>query len=123
MSYPLARYKTGEPVMVGDHVEFRTWPELWLVKHRGRVVYVPGVSPRNSNLEDENFKWACIEFRGTKFGPLVHPETGILRGIAFLKRSDDELKSTPGDFDFPEDELENEEAEQAGRGDGDKPPN
>lgn len=112
MSYPLARYKTGEPVMVGDHVEFKTWPELWLVKHQGRVVHVPGVSPVNSTLEDENLKWACIEFRGTKFGPLVHPETGILQGIRFLKRTDDELRSTPVDFSFPEGEQDHQESEQ-----------
>jgi hypothetical protein len=111
MDYPHAKYKTGEPVMLGDHVEFRTWPELWLVKHRGRVVYIPGVSPPDPNLDGETLKWACIEFGGSKLGPLVHPETGVLRGVALLKRSDDELRSTPEDFDFPESGLENEKAE------------
>lgn len=104
MDYPAAQYETGESVAIGDYVELRTWIELWLKKHTGRVIFVPGISEHNSSLEYDGLKWVSIRYAGeTETGVLVHPETGVLKGIKFIRRADDELTSTPDGYEFPED--------------------
>lgn len=76
-------------------------------------MFVPGISPRHPSLEHDGLKWISIDYENEKFGPVVHPETGIVRKITFLRRSDDDLKETPDGYefrdDFDEDDNEQEQ--------------
>ena len=40
----------------------------------------------------------------TETGVLAHPETGIMKGIKFLRRTDDDLVDTPSGYEFPDDD-------------------
>lgn len=44
------------PVQLGDHVLTR----VWFRKRKGRVVYVPGVSALNTNMEYNGLCWVGI---------------------------------------------------------------
>jgi hypothetical protein len=44
------------PVRLGDHVEIR----VWLRGRTGRVVYVPGISPLNPNMEYNGPCWVGV---------------------------------------------------------------
>ena len=90
MSYPTARYKSGETVGIGDHVQTRSWVELWLVKHQGRVEYVPGISKKNEIMEYGGLKWISIVYEGTAIGPLVNPKSGIVSGVHLVRRAEDD---------------------------------
>ena len=103
MDYPRAIYETGESVKVGDHVTLRTWIELWLKKNSGRVFFVPGISDHNPSMEYNGLKWVSVRYAGeTETGILVHPETGIVKGVKFVRRTDDSLMTTPEGYEFSE---------------------
>jgi hypothetical protein len=42
---------TQTEVLPGDHVEYKVWVSFWRGWQPGRVYYVPGISPKNSELE------------------------------------------------------------------------
>jgi hypothetical protein len=85
-AYPKAVYATGEPVQPGDRVQIKVWAEFWKGWQEGTVVYVPGISKKNSRYEFNGLKWAAIKFRNGELGPLVDPTTGILRKVRFVER-------------------------------------
>lgn len=85
-SYPKARYESGELVELGDVVKFKSWIEFWKGWQEGVICYVPGVSKEILKHEYGELKWASIKYKNGCIGPLVDPETGILRKIHFLKR-------------------------------------
>ena len=69
-------------------------------------------------MEYNGLKWISIRYTGaTEAGLLVHPESGITKGVTFLRRTDDDLIATPSEYEFPEDYVKNEEAEQGGGAD------
>lgn len=72
------------PVQLGDHVETRVW---WR-KRRGRVVYVPGISPVNRQMERDGLKWVGIRLEEGGFvSTVVDPEGFFLRkNEKFLRR-------------------------------------
>ena len=87
------------PVQLGDHVETR----IWFRKHGGRVVYVPGVSPLNRNMERDGLRWIGVRLEeGGFLSALVDPGQDYLRsrlhfvcrdseGVAELKPEEDPL--------------------------------
>ena len=85
--YPAARYETGEPVLIGDHVQFKSWVQFWRGWRDGVVHYVPGISGRRPEHERDGLKWVEILGEGVRIGPLVDPETGIVRKIRFIGRA------------------------------------
>jgi hypothetical protein len=78
------------PVMIGDHVSARDM----LFRKQGRVVYVPGVSRKNRELEHGGLTWVAIRFQGGGItGTLVDPDSGCLRkSIRFLSRAMSEVE-------------------------------
>jgi hypothetical protein len=72
-------------ILVGDHVNARNI----LFRHEGRVVYVPGISKRNRELEHGGLAWVGIRFEsGSLTGTLVDPETFCLKkSVKFLSRA------------------------------------
>ena len=85
------------PVQLGDHVETR----IWFRRHRGRVVYIPGVSPLNGNMERDGLRWVGVRLEeGGFLSAVVDPEQDRLRsrlrfvcrdseGVAELKPEED----------------------------------
>lgn len=72
------------PVELGDHVQMR----IFFRRRTGRVVYVPGVSPRNPNMEFNGLAWVGVRFDNGDFvSTVVDPKDGYLRNkVAFLRR-------------------------------------
>jgi hypothetical protein len=101
---PVRYFKSEIPVQVGDHVEFKVGLFFWRGWQKGRVYYVPGISPRNDDLERDGLSWVSIHgAMGSVTGFLVDPMTRRLsRAVRFLARSDDGLKETPVNYQFPE---------------------
>ena len=75
------------PVQLGDHVETRVW---WR-KRRGRVVYVPGISAVNRNMERNGLVWVGIRLEEGGFvSTVVDPEGFFLRKHEKLLKRDPE---------------------------------
>lgn len=72
------------PVMLGDVVE----TYVWFRKHRGRVVYVPGISKLNPEMERDGLKWIGIRLdEGGFMGQVVDPDGNFLvKPVILLKR-------------------------------------
>lgn len=71
-------------VQLGDRVSVR----VWFRKRCGRVVYLPGVSPRNSEFDYNGLQWAGIRLDdGSLLASVVRFSTGSLkRKVKFIKR-------------------------------------
>ncbi|MBJ6802684.1 hypothetical protein [Geomonas propionica] len=97
-------YNTSTEVQIGDHVEFKVWLFFWKGWQKGRVYYVPGMSPKSDTLEYDGLSWVSIhDPKGSPVGVVVNPETGQLKEtVRFIRRSDDELTGTPADYSFPD---------------------
>jgi hypothetical protein len=52
----------------------------------GVVNYVPGISPRRTELERDGLKWVELKGRDGIVGSLIDPETGIVRKVRFVGR-------------------------------------
>ena len=73
------------PVQLGDRVETR----VWFSKKQGRVVYVPGISPPNSNMEYNGLCWVGIRLdEGGFVSTVVDPKGAFLRRKEKLRRRD-----------------------------------
>lgn len=73
------------PVQLGDHVEVR----IFWRKRRGRVVYVPGLSPVNREMERDGLTWVGIRLdEGGFVSSVVDPEGLYLRKYARLLERD-----------------------------------
>ena len=82
---PVTYWKSGETVEIGDVVEIR----LWVVfKRRGRVVYVPGISPRKPHMERDGLAWVGIRLTsGSLVETIVLPEGNELqKSVRLLER-------------------------------------
>lgn len=99
---PPTYHKTDTEVLVGDHVELKVWAAFWRGWIPGRVLYVPGRSPKNDDMEHNGLTWVGIGYdKGAKSGVIVSPETQQLRHtVRFVRRSDDGFKETPKDYTF-----------------------
>jgi hypothetical protein len=86
-------YGDGSSIEIGDEVEFRGGLLLMFRKYRGRVVHVPGVSPRNHDMEADGLSWVAIEVPGKMLvRKLVDPQTHRVRRTWLLRRNRSELK-------------------------------
>jgi hypothetical protein len=88
-------------VEIGDRVELRAL----FTKERGAVVYVPGKTARNPNLERDGLAWVGIRLDGGGFtGAIVNPEARHLeKSVRFLERGS--ATELPADEDpFAEDD-------------------
>ena len=79
-------YSAGQTqVQVGDKVSARDL----LLRRDGRIVYLPGVSKKNRQMEHHGLCWVGVKFdRGTFSATIVDPKTFKLKKcIRFLGRS------------------------------------
>lgn len=78
--------KTTE-VQLGDHIKTRVWG-LW--KMQGRVVYLPGVSERNREMEFNGLRWVGVRADdGSFLGEPVEPKGDyLLKRVVFVRRDD-----------------------------------
>ena len=85
------------PVRLGDRVQTR----IWLRKHTGRVVYLPGVSAMNPALEFGGLRWVGIRLdEGGFLSAIVDPTLHFLRNrIVFLTRDESAVEELRTDQD------------------------
>lgn len=81
-------YHGGEiEVRLGDVIETRV---LLFWRCRGRVVYVPGVSPKHTEMEKNGLKNVGIRTDSWMIGVAVMPETNALKkDVKFVSRDPD----------------------------------
>ena len=91
-AYPAPHYESGEPVLLGDFVRYRVWLFFWKGWIDGVVSYVPGVSPRRTQLERDGLKWIELEGRDETIGSLIDPGTGIVKKVRLIGRAAGEPK-------------------------------
>jgi hypothetical protein len=73
------------PVQLGDHVLTR----IWFRKRKGRVVYVPGISALNTNMEYNGLCWVGIRLDDGGFvSTVVDPGGAYLRHKEVLVERD-----------------------------------
>lgn len=101
--YPVVTYHGAQvPVLVGDHVEFKLGLFFWRGWQPGRVQYVPGLSPKNPELEFNGLTWVAIhDARGGQSAHVVLPESAQLRkNVRFVSRARDGFGQTPANYHF-----------------------
>lgn len=87
-------YSDGSPLQLGDEVEFRGGLLVLFRKYRGRVVYVPGISPLNPDMETGALSWVAVDVpEKMLLRRLVDPETGRVRQTWLLRRNASEIKT------------------------------
>jgi hypothetical protein len=77
------------PVELGDLVELNGGVFFLFKKLRGAVIYVPGVSPLNLNMEFNGLQWVAVDVPGKAIiKQLVDPDTGrLVKKIKLLHRN------------------------------------
>jgi hypothetical protein len=89
-------YSDGSPMQLGDEIEFRGSLLVLFRRYRGRVAYVPGISPLNPDMETAALSWVAIDVPGKMLlRRLVDPETGRVRQTWLLRRDASEIKTLP----------------------------
>jgi hypothetical protein len=108
-------YNTETQVLVGDHIEFKIWVALWRGWQPGRVHYVPGISPKNPELERDGMLWVSVHSaRDGQAGIWVEPSRHQLRKtVRFVRRTDDDLTHTPINYYFGDEKARNETSRNA----------
>ena len=86
-NYPSPRYESGEPVLLGDRIRYKVWLFFWKGWINGVVTYVPGVSPRRTQLERDGLKWIELTGRDETIGSLIDPATGVVKQVRFDGRA------------------------------------
>ena len=94
------RYADGDvEVRLGDHVEIK----VWFKKRRGRIVYLPGVSPFNAEYEFNGMRWVAIRTSSMIIGSVVRHETDTLKPkVKFIQRDDSSFEKAPDDPEYYE---------------------
>jgi hypothetical protein len=84
-------------VRLGDRVETR----IFFRKHRGRVAYLPGVSPLNRAMERDGLRWVGVRLdEGGFVSAAVDPEQHFLIGkLTFLARDETAVPAIEPDVD------------------------
>jgi hypothetical protein len=81
-------------VQPGDQVETR----VWFTRHKGRVVYVPGISPFNPQFEFNGLKGVAIRSGNMLIGSIVDHRSGTLKKrVRFIERDDSPFEAVPDD--------------------------
>jgi hypothetical protein len=94
---PAVLYSDGQtPVQLGDEVTARDF----FIRRQARVIYVPGISKKNRDMEHHGLCWVSLKFaKGVRIGTLVDPKTSRLsKSVRFVKRCSDATEEMgPGD--------------------------
>jgi hypothetical protein len=71
-------------VQLGD----RATVSFWFRRHTGRVVYIPGVSPRNPEFEYNGMRWVGIRLqdRSLVATPVLTRTETLKRKVKFIDR-------------------------------------
>lgn len=95
---PPVLYHNRTPVHLGDEVTARSF----FIRRPGRVVYVPGISKRNRNMEHHGLGWVGITCaNGLQIGTVVDPKTSCLKkSVRFVKRSAEPFREMTSDDRF-----------------------
>ena len=81
-------------VRLGDHVEIK----VWFKRRRGRIVYVPGLSPLNTQYEFNGLRWVAIRTESMIIGSIVRPQTETLKPkVKFIQRDNSPFDAAPDD--------------------------
>ena len=90
-------YATGEAVMEGDHVAYRSRVFFWHGERRGRISHVPGISKPHEEMAFGGMRWVGVSGDdGTFRGASVDPKSeAIPAWIKFIGRSDGTAYLTP----------------------------
>jgi len=77
------------PVELGDLVELNGGILFLFKKIRGTVIYVPGMSPLNGNMELNSLQWIAVEIlRKAVVKQLVDPVTNrLVKKTSLLRRN------------------------------------
>lgn len=91
-------YGTKVRVELGDEVVAR---DIFF-KRNGRVVYVPGISPLNTEFEYGGIKWIGIRFdKGSINTAVIDLKTGeVDKSVKFIKRNKKEINELKPNFRF-----------------------
>ena len=84
-------------VELGDRVQMR----IWLRKYRGRIVYIPGVSPFNPAMEFDGLRWVGARLEEGGFvSAFVDSDRNFLRSrLIFVGRDTDGIIELQPDED------------------------
>ena len=84
-THPPIKYRdSGDVVMLGDAVQVRYW---LLFSGRGRITYVPGVSPHNRQLERDGLAWVRVALdAGGLVDFVVMPDGALQKSVVLLSR-------------------------------------
>lgn len=98
--YPSSKlfyFGTNDEVLLGDRVEVRGW----ILRYKGHVSYIPGISPKHDSLEYDDIKqWAITADDGTVYAMGYYPaQLQPSKKIKLLERGSAKLIQ-------PEDPLE-----------------
>ena len=87
---------TQTQVLPGDHVQFKAW---FFLKVQGIIVYVPGISPKNKELERNSHSLLAIEHgdRSIKAWPIFDGNSFAPPAIKFIGRSKGPFKEITQD--------------------------
>lgn len=82
---PVLYHEGQTAVQLGDHVTARSF----FRRKPGRVVYLPGVSAKNRDMEHHGLSWVGIDLEnGLRLATVVIPETSRLKkSVVFVSRS------------------------------------
>ncbi len=81
---PITYRDTDEIVRLGDRVQIRYWLVL---RGRGEVTYVPGVSPRKPGMERDGLAWVGVRLDdGAWVATIVLPDGSLKKSVRFLGR-------------------------------------
>lgn len=84
-------------VRLGDHVEIK----VWFKRRGGRIVYVPGLSPLNTQYEFNGLRWVAIRTESMIIGSIVRPQTETLKSkVKFIQRDNSPFDSAPDDPEY-----------------------
>jgi hypothetical protein len=111
---PVNYFNSEIDVQIGDYIEFKSWIYFWKGWMPGRVYYVPGISPKRSEMEFGGLTWVSVHHGKDdreRTGVVVDPETQQLwRTVRFVKRSD-LMRVTPKGYQFGEDDDQDSDSE------------
>ncbi len=92
-------YFGGEvEVKLGDEISARDL----VFRKKGRVAYVPGISPINRELERDRMAWIGIRFEGGTMGGayIEHENNWVKKSVKYIGRSDAEFDPIKPDEKF-----------------------
>ncbi len=98
-NHPMIYYFGGEvEVKLGDEISARDL----VFRKKGRVAYVPGISPINRELEHDRMAWIGIRFEGGTMGGVYieHENNWVKKSVKYIGRSDAELDTIKPDEEF-----------------------